>query len=119
MQMALVDSLGYCSTMRFVYTVDKQVDLFNLATGLNYSKQELLEVGERILNLERLFNMREGFSRKDDTLPKRFLEEAMKEGPSQGQTINLQSMLDEYYQAMGWSEDGIPKEETLKKLGLC
>jgi aldehyde:ferredoxin oxidoreductase len=118
MQMALVDSLGYCSTMRFVYTVDKQVDLFNLVTGLNYSKQELLEVGERILNLERLFNMREGFSRKDDTLPKRFLEEAMKEGPSQGQTINLQSMLDEYYQAMGWSEDGIPKEETIKRLGL-
>ncbi|WP_051965442.1 aldehyde ferredoxin oxidoreductase family protein [Thermanaerosceptrum fracticalcis] len=118
MQMAVVDSLGYCSTMRFVYTVDKQVDLFNLATGLNYSKQELLEVGERILNLERLFNVREGFSRKDDTLPKRFLEEAMKEGPSQGQTIDLQSMLDEYYQAMGWSEDGIPREETIKRLGL-
>lgn len=118
LQMALVDSLGYCSTMRFVYTMDKQVDLFKLATGLNYSKEELLLAGERIFNLERLFNVREGFSRKDDTLPRRFLEEALPEGPSQGQTIDLPSMLDEYYQVMGWSKDGIPKEETLQRLGL-
>lgn len=77
-----------------------------------------MRIGERIVNIERLYNLREGFSRKDDTLPKRLLEEPVKAGPAKGRTVNLEPMLDEYYQFRGWNEDGVPREKKLKQLGL-
>ncbi|NOZ57602.1 MAG: hypothetical protein GXO73_12535 [Calditrichaeota bacterium] len=77
-----------------------------------------MEVGERIFNLERMFNIREGFSRKDDTLPKRLLEEPAPLGPVKGQVVKLDQMLDEYYAFRGWDKNGVPKPETLKRLGL-
>ena len=73
--------------------------------------------GERIWNLERLFNLKAGLDPKDDTLPKRLLEEAMPEGPNQGQVVRLHEMLPEYYRVRGWVE-GRPTEEKLKELGL-
>jgi aldehyde:ferredoxin oxidoreductase len=77
-------------------------------------------VGERIVTLERCFNVREGFSRKDDTLPERMMTEPLQNaGPATGQVVrNLDALLDEYYAALGYGKDGIPTQETLKRLGL-
>jgi len=75
-------------------------------------------VGERIFNLERLFNQREGFSHKDDTLPQRFLREPFREGPSAGHTVPIEQLLDDYYKVRGWDANGSPTEETLNRLGL-
>lgn len=116
--MALVDSLGFCSTMRFVLSVDRQLDLFQLVTGVELTKEEFLTAAERIVQLERRYNTRAGFDRRDDTLPKRFLQEAMTAGPSAGQTINLDVMLEEYYALMGWDQNGVPTAETVARFEL-
>jgi aldehyde:ferredoxin oxidoreductase len=77
-------------------------------------------VGERIICLERCFNVRDGFSRKDDTLPQRMLTEPLPNaGPATGQVIrNLDGLLDEYYDSLGYSREGIPTEKKLTELGL-
>lgn len=83
------------------------------------SVDELLKIGERINNVERAFNVREGFTRKDDIFPERFLKEPMPEGNSKGQIFEMKPMLDEYYEVRGWDlETGIPKREKLEELGL-
>jgi len=78
------------------------------------------KIGERTLCLERCFNVREGFDRKDDTLPKRMRTEPLQNaGPATGQTFkNLDGLLDEYYDALGYTRNGIPSEAKLKELGL-
>ncbi|MBI4333793.1 MAG: aldehyde ferredoxin oxidoreductase family protein [Chloroflexi bacterium] len=80
----------------------------------------IFKVGERIYNLERLFNLREGFSRKDDTLPVRMLTEPLqKAGPSEGQVVRKQdSLLDEFYACRGWDKNGVPTPAKLEELGL-
>ena len=81
----------------------------------------MLDLGEKIWNLVRLFNLREGFERRHDTLPKRFLEEPLPSGPSQGHRItpnDLEKMLDDYYMIRGWDTEGKPTPETLKRLDL-
>jgi aldehyde:ferredoxin oxidoreductase len=78
-------------------------------------------VGERVNNLAKVFNMLAGFTRDDDTFPERILTEPLKEGNSKGQYIpreDLNTMLDEYYEARGWTMDGVPTEEKLLSLGL-
>ena len=76
-------------------------------------------VGERAFNLERMFNIREGFSRKEDALPDRFLKEPMEDGPSAGQVFEAEPLLEDYYRVRGWDpETGIPTPEKLKELGL-
>lgn len=117
-QMAIVDSLVLCSSMRFVMSVSNQAKFYQAVTGWNLSKEEVEVIGERIINMERLFNAREGFSRKEDTLPKRILKELMPTGPGKGQKVELEPMLNEYYQLMGWSDDGKPGREQLVNLGL-
>ncbi|MBN1333686.1 MAG: aldehyde ferredoxin oxidoreductase, partial [Synergistales bacterium] len=75
--------------------------------------------GERIWNLERLFNLREGLNpEKEDTLPKRLLNEPIPSGPSEGKVSRLKEMLPEYYKLRGWDEKGIPTDEKLRELGL-
>jgi aldehyde:ferredoxin oxidoreductase len=79
-------------------------------------------IGERIITLARAFNVREGISRKDDTLPERFFEEPIPEGPSKGMVINKEkfmTILDEYYDLMGWDKNGIPTKTKLMELGLA
>lgn len=118
-QMAVVDSLGYCATMRPVMKVNHQYDLYKLNTGVeDMTQEEFYQVGERILNLERMYNNSCGMTRKDDSIPKRFKEEGMKEGASKGETINLDKMLDEFYAEMNWTKDGEPTDEKLQELGL-
>jgi len=83
------------------------------------SEDYLLHIGEKAYNLERCFNVREGFDRKDDTLPRRFLTEPLQGGIRGGERIRTPDIiLDEYYAARGWDRNGIPTEETLARLGL-
>jgi aldehyde:ferredoxin oxidoreductase len=81
-----------------------------------------MTIGERMNNLCRCFNVREGITRKDDYLPRRFMEEPLPDGPSRGQRITneeLQRMLDDYYDLRGWNRNtGIPSNEKLSELGL-
>jgi aldehyde:ferredoxin oxidoreductase len=97
--------------------------LMEAVTGLKLSPEEIKTVGERINNLARAFNVREGFTRDDDTLPERLMIEPLKEGASKGQFISkddLNQMLDEYYTERGWDIDtGAPRREKLTELGLA
>lgn len=94
----------------------------NVATGMQSSLDDAMKTAERIWNLMRAFMVREGFRRKDDTLPKRFLEEPIPKGPSKGMVLsreNLDKMLDEYYSFRGWDvKTGIPGPERLISLDL-
>jgi len=81
------------------------------------SKRELLTIGERGTNFERLLNNRYGADEKQDTLPKRLLKEPMPDGPAKGKISHLSEMLPEYYKLRGW-ENGKPTEKKLKELGL-
>jgi aldehyde:ferredoxin oxidoreductase len=94
------------------------LELLNAATGIGYTLEELEKAGERIINAERLFLKRAGFSRKDDSLPPRITGEPLPDGAAKGMVCHLDEMLDEYYKIRGWSEDGIPGENKLKELGL-
>jgi aldehyde:ferredoxin oxidoreductase len=97
------------------------VELLNKATGFDFTVAEYLKTGERIWNLTRLFNVREGVTRKADTLPARFMEEPLPDGVAKGQVVTkklLDEMLDEYYALRGWNKNGVPTEEKLKELGL-
>jgi aldehyde:ferredoxin oxidoreductase len=97
-------------------------DLFASATGRQdlADPQYIERVGERIVTLERCFNIREGFTRKDDTLPERMLKEPLvNAGPATGQVVaRMDVLLDEYYECMGYDKDGIPRAEKLRELGL-
>jgi aldehyde:ferredoxin oxidoreductase len=102
----------------FALTPDKVCALFNAATGENLTLEDWNLAGERIWNLERMFNLRAGLGRKDDTLPPRMLKEPLSGGMVQGQVVELEPMLEEYYRIRGWDEEGRPKQETLARLGL-
>jgi aldehyde:ferredoxin oxidoreductase len=90
-------------------------------TGWDVTAEELERVGERIINLERLFNVREGVRRRDDVLPWRVMHEPIPDGPSAGMHCppdELNAMLDEYYGLRGWDRDGVPTAERQAALGL-
>jgi aldehyde:ferredoxin oxidoreductase len=90
----------------------------NLALGWEWDVEDVLLVGERLFNLKRLINARWGISRKDDVLPPRLLTHPRPSGSAEGNLPHLGKMLHEYYEARGWSEDGLPTPEKLKELGL-
>ncbi len=93
--------------------------LVSAATGVEIDRDGLMKVGERVFNVEKAFNLREGMRRKDDTLSERFFVE--KVGPEGTTGINrakFEAMLDEYYKARGWDREGFPTEEKLKELNL-
>ncbi len=116
---ALVDSSGTCLFTTFAIGLSELSSEIRAATGITMSDEEFLLAGERIWNMERLFNLAAGFSSKDDRLPKRLLEEPMKGGPRQGQVHQLDKMLPEYYELRGWNENGVPKEGKMEELGLA
>ena len=95
------------------------VGILNAVTGRGWTKEQLMKIGERKVNLERLFNLREGLTPADDTLPWRVLNEPIPDGPSEGALVNLEPMLNEYYEARGWDrKTGRPRPEKLKELNL-
>lgn len=102
--------------------LELMADLYESLTGLSMEAEDVYKAGERVNNIARLFNVKAGFTRKDDTLPARLMEEAIPDGPSKGQRItsdDLNKMLDEYYEVRGWDkENGVPKREKLQELGI-
>jgi aldehyde:ferredoxin oxidoreductase len=120
--MAVHDSAGHCFFNIRAIAPDKMPEVvlatLESITGAGYDKESMLRAGERIWNLERLFNIRAGLTRKDDTLPPRMLTEPVPNGAAKGQVHELEVMLPEYYQLRGWDENGIPTPEKLAELGL-
>ena len=88
------------------------------ATGIDFSIDDFVKIGERTWNLERMWNLKAGLTRADDTLPKRLLKEPHKAGPSKGVTVNLDVMLPIYYKERGWTDEGVPTDDKLAELGL-
>ena len=116
---AVIDSSGMCLFTIFgMGYVSDYGPILRAVTGLPYSDDELMKAGERIWNMERLFNLKAGLTGKDDTLPPRLLKEPIPSGPSKGEVCELDRMLPEYYQLRGWDKDGVPTKEKLEELGL-
>lgn len=99
--------------------LESLVPCSSAATGIDYTIDDFVKIGERTWNVERLFNLKAGLTKADDTLPKRLLKEAHKEGPSKGVVVQLDKMLPVYYRERGWDEEGIPTAEKLAELGLA
>ncbi len=124
---AVLNSLGICFFSTVWYDVDlltpqDLADLVSAALNWDISSEELMQIGERIHNLERTYNfLHAGFTRKDDYPPERFFNEPIKSGPYKGEKLHrdkFDQMLDRNYKIHGWTLEGIPKPETLRKLGL-
>jgi len=120
----LIDSFIVCKFSRGTYykELPDMAKLYSLVTGYEMTPEELKKCGERIQNAARLFNIREGLSRKDDTLPWKVMHEPIPdEGPSKGAMVTqaeLDLLLDDYYEARGWTKEGVPTKEKLKELGM-
>lgn len=114
----LYNSLKLCQFIMRGVTVQEVIDCLNHVTGWNMDLAEFMRAGERASNLKRLYNIRLGMSRKDDTLPPRILNEALPDGGAANYLPNLEAMLDEYYAYRGWTRDGIPTQTKLESLGL-
>jgi aldehyde:ferredoxin oxidoreductase len=115
---ALVDSSGVCLFTTFALGAPDVASMLEPATGIPFPEEKALLAGERIWNLERLYNMREGLTGNEDRLVPRLTEEKMPEGPAEGQVVELAEMLAEYYALRGWTDKGDPTPETLERLGL-
>ncbi len=115
---AAFDSAGLCIFTSFAWTLEDVAPQLDSACEGEWSVEKLLEVGERIWNLERQFNLAAGFTGKDDNLPARLLKDAAKSGPAEGKVNGLGEMLPEYYQLRGWTTEGVPSNQTVERLGL-
>lgn len=115
---AVIDSLVYCKFTNMAVAEEFFARTLTAVTGELFTEEDLMMVGERVWTLERLYNLREGFTREDDTLPDRLLNEPVREGPSEGFTANLAPMLEEYYAFRDWDENGVPRPEKLQELSL-
>lgn len=115
---AAVDSSGLCVFTTFAWTLDDIAPQIAAACEGDWTAETLVEAGERIWNMERDFNLAAGLTGKDDTLPKRLLKEAAKTGPAEGMVNRLEDMLPKYYELRGWTEEGVPTDDTRSRLGL-
>ncbi len=119
------DNLGVCKWLYglFIYQdVAMITQAFNLATGKDWDIDHILKVSERVRNLERMFDVRQGVRRKDDSLPRKFFEQPLTKGQYAGEVLDrekFEQMKDEYYEIRGWNrETGVPTPEKLAELGL-
>jgi aldehyde:ferredoxin oxidoreductase len=115
----ITNSLIRCSLSAIA--VGAEARLYTFATGIPIENKDLQLIGDRIWNLVRIINVREGFSRADDTIPRRLVEEQFSQGPASRHAIPMKafdSMLNEYYHLRGWSDNGIPEESKLQALGI-
>ena len=115
---AAFDAAGICIFTSFAWTLNDVAPQVQAACGDEFTVENLTLIGERIWNMEKDFNLRAGFTRKDDMLPKRLMTEAAKTGPAKGVVSGLDKMLPIYYEVRGWDEEGRIKPETRKRLGL-
>jgi aldehyde:ferredoxin oxidoreductase len=124
---AIIDAAGICIFFAVRNLAGKSLDVpptgileyLNAATGADYTLEELMRAGERIITAERQFLARAGFSRRDDALPQRLTDEPLPDGPAKGMVCHLAEMLDEYYREQNWTADGIPTAARLAELGLA
>ena len=119
---AVVDSLGICKVPLLSLVEDYDSSLSARLTseiiGEEISPKDLLLIGERIITAERTFNIRMGLTSEDDRLPAKFTSEEIESGPAEGEVVELDKMLDEYYSLMGLTAEGLPKRNKLRELGL-
>jgi aldehyde:ferredoxin oxidoreductase len=115
---AVFDSAGICVFTSFAWTLADVQPQVDAACEGQWSLEKLNEVGERIWNMERQYNLAAGFTRKDDDLPPRLKTEPAKVGPAKGLVNGIDKMLPEYYSVRGWTSEGVPTTETLQRLGL-
>ncbi len=115
---AAFDSSGLCIFTSFAWTLENVAPQLDAACAGGWSPERLAEVGERIWNMEREFNLEAGMKASDDTLPKRLTTEKANTGPAEGKVNGLSAMLPEYYELRGWSKDGKPTDKTRQRLGL-
>ena len=119
---AVIDSMIICKFTRTIWEVyDDIAKVFSLVSGIPMSAKEMGITGERINNLARVFNIREGLTRKDDCLPPRVMKDPIPSGVSAGSLVTqeeLDILLDGYYGARGWSKAGVPEKSKIDELGL-
>ncbi len=115
---AAVDSSGLCVFTTFAWTLEDIAPQVDAACKGDWSVEKMLEVGERIWNMERIFNNKAGFTAKDDRLPERLMKDAAKTGPAKGLVATVDKMLPEYYDLRGWTSEGVPTNETLERLAV-
>ena len=115
---AVFDSAGICLFTSFAWTLADVQPQVDAACEGSWSMEKITIMGERIWNMERLFNNAAGFTAKDDDLPPRLKTEPAKTGPAKGKVSGIDTMRPEYYKLRGWDEKGVPTKETLKRLGL-
>ena len=116
---AALDSTGACLFTTFGIGADELAALLSAATGISYSVSDFMKAGERIWNMERIFDLKSAISGKDDHIPERMMKEAIHTGPSKGEVSHVDKMLPEYYQLRGWDNKGVPTQEKLKDLALA
>ena len=115
---AAFDSAGICVFTSFAWGLVDVAPQIQAACGEQFTTEELEKIGERIWNMEREFNNAAGFTKADDSLPKRLLTEPAKTGPAKGKVNMLAEMLPKYYAARGWDAEGVPTAETRERLSL-
>ncbi len=114
----LMDSMGVCIYLLMGIWIKQIFPMFKSVRGMDVKLEDMLLAGERVWNLERLFNLKAGFTNVQDTLSNRILKEPIREGPAEGSLLRLDKMLPEYYELRGWDETGIPSLKKLTELGL-
>jgi aldehyde:ferredoxin oxidoreductase len=119
---SIIDSLGICKvpalTIAGNFDLEKETRLVRALADLDVTRERLLYIGERVVNMEKLFNLRFGATSDLDTLPEKFLNEPIGEGPSTGARVDLKPMVQDFYKLMGWDDQGVPRPETLAAFNL-
>ncbi|MCL2696226.1 MAG: aldehyde ferredoxin oxidoreductase C-terminal domain-containing protein, partial [Clostridiales bacterium] len=120
---AVIDSMIICKFTRTIWKdgYEEIAKVYSLVTGIPMTGEELRRAGERMSNLARVLNIREGLTRADDTIPPRISEDPIPEGVGKGASLSLAELdilLDGYYDARGWTEQGVPKPDKLAELNL-
>ena len=121
-RLAGLDTLITCDFARYAIKDQTYLELLAAATGRQMTLDELYRLGERIWNLTRLFNLKAGMTKEDEDLPRRFKEEPLPDGPAAGHRFtdeDIERLRSEYYAVRGWDENGVPRPETITRLGLA
>ena len=116
---AAIDASGGCIFGTFGMGGENYASMLSALTGTPYTVEDYLRAGERIWNLEKLYNLKAGITIKDDQLPARMTTLPIKTGPSKGELSRVPEMLPEYYSLRGWDAEGVPTPERLKELQLA
>ena len=119
---AVLDSLGICKVPALSligdFDLKNEAELTSLLTGQEVKAEELFRIGERIFNLENLFNLRHGKGTPKDSIPEMFQKTPLVDGVVRGARVNMKPLLDDFYKVMGWDSQGRPTRQKLEELGL-